>query len=107
MTDAPPLAEQIELLRLFTADLPPSLRELVLERYRMGYVEYGDAWLTRDNLAEAQPEVADAIVYIFQAVISEQVRSKRTRRIRAALGTVWVYLSALCVGARKPEEAEA
>ena len=36
MTDAPPLAEQIELLRLFTADLPPSLREPVMERYRMG-----------------------------------------------------------------------
>ena len=105
MTDAPPLAEQIELLRLFTADLPPSLRELVLERYRMGYMQNGDAWLTRDNLAESLPEIADALVYLFQAVLTGEVRTLNMGNARAALSDTWMHLTALQRAAAKRQEA--
>jgi len=100
-TPPPAFSEQLELLHLFCADLPASLRELVLERYNVGYAQYGDAWVTRDNLAEAAPEIADAVVYIFQAVLAEQVRSKHTQRVRRAISDAWSHFLALCVGARK------
>ena len=105
MTDAPPLAEQIELLRLFTADLPPSLRELVIERYRMGYMQYGDAWAGRDNLAEVPPELADALVYVFQAVMSEQVRLLDIEQTRNALSDTWMYFTAMQRAAQRRQEA--
>ena len=61
----------------------------------MGYEQYGDAWADRDNLAESLPEIADALVYLFQAVLSGEVRTLNMGNARAALSDTWMHLTAL------------
>ena len=103
---APPLADQLAALDVFTRQLPASMRDLVRERYLMGYEQYGDTWATgRDNLAEALPEIADALVYVFQAVMAGQVRLLDIGQTRNALSDTWMHLTALQRAAAKRQEA--
>ena len=103
---APPLADQLAALDVFTRQLPASMRDLVRERYLMGYEQYGDTWATgRDNLAEALPEIADALVYVFQAVMAGQVRLLDIGQTRNALSDTWMHYTALQRAAAKRQEA--
>ena len=102
---APPLADQLAALDVFTRQLPASMRAMVRERYIMGYEQYGDAWADRDNLAEALPEIADALVYVFQAVMAGQVRLLDIGQTRNALSDTWMHYTALQRAAAKRQEA--
>jgi len=102
---APPLADQLAALEVFTRQLPAAMRAMVRERYIMGYEQYGDAWADRDNLAESLPEIADALVYLFQAVLTGEVRTLNMGNARAALSDTWMYLTALQRAAAKRQEA--
>lgn len=105
MTDAPPLEAQLAALEVFTRQLPAAMRAMVRERYIMGYEQYGDAWADRDNLAESLPEIADALVYLFQAVLTGEVRTLNMGNARAALSDTWMHLTALQRAAAKRQEA--
>jgi len=102
---APSLAEQLAALDAFTRTLPAAMRAMVRERYIMGYEQYGDAWADRDNLAESLPEIADALVYLFQAVLTGEVRTLNMGNARAALSDTWMHLTALQRAAAKRQEA--
>jgi len=102
---APSLAEQLAALDAFTRTLPAAMRAMVRERYIMGYKQYGDAWADRDNLAESLPEIADALVYLFQAVLTGEVRTLNMGNARAALSDTWMHLTALQRAAAKRQEA--
>jgi hypothetical protein len=105
VTDAPPLEAQLAALDAFTRTLPAAMRAMVRERYIMGYEQYGDAWADRDNLAESLPEIADALVYLFQAVLTGEVRTLNMGNARAALSDTWMHLTALQRAAAKRQEA--
>lgn len=102
---APSLAEQLAALDVFAKNLPAELHNLMRERYIMGYKQYGDAWLNRDNLAEGKPEIADTLVYLFQALLAGEVKHLNMGRLRASLSESWMHLSALQRAAAKRQEA--
>ena len=96
----PTLPSQLAALEVFSRDLPADLRRLMRERYIMGYEQYGDAWVNRDNLAEVKPEIADAAVYLFQALLAGEVGTLNMGRLRASLSEGWMHLAALCKAAQ-------
>lgn len=95
MADIPTYPQQVETLRLLAVYLPDDMRDMILARDAMGRDQYGDAWFTRDNIAEAFPEIADAWVYVARAVLAGQVTANDTRRIRDALAVAWLFLESL------------
>lgn len=92
MSDIPPLDAQLAALDEFCEYLPADMRALVRERFLMGYDQYGDAWADRDNLAEAAPEIADAVVYTFQATLTGQLRTLYPTLILWPLQVAWRYI---------------
>ena len=93
MTDSTPtLEEQLARLDAFCEYLPSGLKALVRERYQMGYQRYGDAWVDRDNLAEVAPEIADAVVYLFQYMLTKPYKLIYPSLILWPLQTAWRYL---------------
>lgn len=103
----PTLQSQLAALEVFSRDLPADLRRLMRERYIMGYEQYGDAWMGRDNLAEGKPEIADTLVYLFLALLDGEVGTLNMGRLRASLSESWMHLAALCKAAVKRQGGEA
>jgi len=95
MADIPTYAEQVAFMRALADDLPPDMRDMVLARFEMGREQYGDAWFTRDNLAEGYPEIADTWNYIAYAIMTEQVTAAESQRTRNAVAVAWLFLESL------------
>lgn len=94
----PSFEDQLAALDAFCEYLPARMRVMVRERYQMGYQQYGDAWATRDNLAECLPEIADVLVYLFQAVMRGQVSRSGSSGLRGSLSESWVHAVSLRIG---------
>lgn len=86
----PSFEDQLAALDAFCKYLPAQMRVMVRERYQMGFEQYGDAWATRDNLAECLPEIADALVYLFQAVMRGESRRERAECVMLSLAEAWI-----------------
>jgi hypothetical protein len=98
----PPIDDQLAALDAFCEYLPAAMRRLVRKRYEMGYEQYGDAWASRDNLAELLPELADAVVYLFQAVMRGESRRERAECVMLSLAEAWIRAVGTLPGRRNP-----
>jgi AcrR family transcriptional regulator len=98
----PPFDAQLAALDAFCEYLPAAMRRLVRERCQMGYEQYGDTWASRDNLAELLPELADAVVYLFQAVMRGESRRERAECVMLSLAEAWIRAIGTLPGRRTP-----
>ena len=64
------LEQQAEALAEATKYCSPEFRALCIERFILGHAQYGDAWNSRDNIAEALQEAADLANYAVMALLN-------------------------------------